>query len=168
MQKFSILDEIKARHLEILRRRICGETNVQIARDLGVSPSQVYQVVNSPLFKHEMANVQKRIMTRTIDLQERVNRMAQYALKTQFTLMLTSPNDRIKLDASERIWEKSDWAKSKLQDTQSQQKITIGALVINAYELIRESNPDLPNVTRRKCGSTAQQPQQLPSEDIDI
>lgn len=150
-KKFTMVEEIKSRHQEILRLSITGSSPKEISLEMGLSLTQVIQVVNSAFFKKEKAKLQKRILFRTLDLQERANRMASYALNTQFKIMLTTTNDKVKLDASELIWEKSKYSK-KLQ-VKDQPVITIAQLILAAYSDQRVMNPELPDVAKAHKGT---------------
>lgn len=149
--KISILEEVRSRQAEILRRDICGSSLKDISLEMGLSLSQVIQVVNSPLYKEDKSRLQKRIFLRTIDLQERVNHMTVYALEKQFTLSQTARSEHVQLEASELICQKSDTFRQKGKgEGGTPSQINIAQVIIQAYEGRRALDSSMPEVLPTK------------------
>ena len=55
------LKKIRDRHREMMRRLIIVETQVQIAKDMGLSSVRVNIICNSPLFKREKARLEAEV-----------------------------------------------------------------------------------------------------------
>jgi hypothetical protein len=67
---------ISSRHREVMRRLVAGETQHQIAMDMGFTESRLSVICNSPLFKRQLAElndeVHERYVERTGDIQGRL------------------------------------------------------------------------------------------------
>jgi hypothetical protein len=54
-----VLKKLKPRHLEIIRQMCIGKSDGDICRDLGMSPSTLNVIKNSPIFKNEFRRMQR-------------------------------------------------------------------------------------------------------------
>jgi hypothetical protein len=61
------LQTVRPRHREIMRRLICGETQREIAKALGLNEPRLSIICNSPLFKIELSKLERKVQARVID-----------------------------------------------------------------------------------------------------
>jgi hypothetical protein len=61
------LQLIRPRHREIMRRLVCGQTQRDIASELGLTESRLSIIVNSPLFKVELAKMERDVRTKAVE-----------------------------------------------------------------------------------------------------
>ncbi len=52
------LEEMKAKHRQIMRMEVLGFSNAEIAKDVCYTPAAVYNIRQSPLYKSELARLQ--------------------------------------------------------------------------------------------------------------
>ena len=69
------------RYQEIARRIVLGQKNVDIANDLGVTPTMVSLVKNSPLVKDHIASLQEKADEEAINISARIKELAPKALQ---------------------------------------------------------------------------------------
>lgn len=55
---------LSTRHLEMIKHRLVGMSNVDIAKSLGITPKTVSLIVNSPLFQGELARRRQQLEQR--------------------------------------------------------------------------------------------------------
>ena len=61
---------LQPRHLEIMRRLVLGQRQVDIAQDMGITQSRLSIIVNSPLFQLNMRELQNRRNENIIKIQD--------------------------------------------------------------------------------------------------
>ena len=74
MGRIPILDEpqnalklIRPRHREIMRRLVCGQKQREIALDMELNEGRLSIIINSPLFKIELAKLERAVNKRAIE-----------------------------------------------------------------------------------------------------
>ena len=71
-----MLKKLNARHKEIIRRLIVGETPEEISLELGMHKGSILRLVNDePLFKTELGRLEYETERRLTDAQERIDVM---------------------------------------------------------------------------------------------
>lgn len=58
---------VRPRHREIMRRLVCGQTQREIARELGLNEGRLSIIVNSPLFKAELSKMERDVRQRAVE-----------------------------------------------------------------------------------------------------
>lgn len=101
------LGYIRPRHEEIARRLVCGQSQAEIARTLGINQGRLSIIINSPLFKIVVARLSKLRDDSTTDLQEELKALAPIAIQELGKLAMTSPSERLRLDASKDILDRA-------------------------------------------------------------
>ena len=66
------IQKVTPRHAEIMRRLTYGETQRDIARDLGMNEGRLSIIVNSPLFQLELRRLQHRREERINSIQDKI------------------------------------------------------------------------------------------------
>lgn len=69
------------RYQEIARRVVVGQSNVEIANDLGVTPQMVSYVRNSDIIKQQIGNLQEQANDDAVSVSKRIKSLAPHALK---------------------------------------------------------------------------------------
>ncbi len=72
IRKVHTLVEMSGKHHEIARRLVLGQKNVDIARDLGVSPMMVSNVRNAPVVKEQMSFLSAKKDQITMQISEQI------------------------------------------------------------------------------------------------
>jgi len=72
--------ELRTRHFEIIRRALLGQTYKDIAQDLGITPKNVSDVLNSELAKEQMELLQLSRNDATSDVQGQIAEVSPTAL----------------------------------------------------------------------------------------
>lgn len=80
VRKGFVYAEMMENHHEIARRILLGETNVKIARDLGISEVTISNVKNSPVVKEKLAVMRAARDAGTINLANEIIELAPIAL----------------------------------------------------------------------------------------
>lgn len=73
--------ELRENHLEILRLKICGLKDVQIAEQLQLTPVTVQNVLNSPIYRPLLQELQTLANCESIDIGKRIAELAPKALE---------------------------------------------------------------------------------------
>lgn len=71
------IQKILPRHLEIMRRLVLGQSQRDIAREMGFTEGRLSIIVNSPLFKTELKKMQRRREDQIFEIQEGLIEAAQ-------------------------------------------------------------------------------------------
>lgn len=61
------LQLVRPRHREIMRRLVCGQTQRDIAREMGLGEARLSIIVNSPLFKVELRKMERDVRAKAVD-----------------------------------------------------------------------------------------------------
>lgn len=81
------IQKMNARHREMVRRILLGQTNVQIANALDVTPQNVSNVKNSPIVKAKIEHMQNILDAETLDVSTRIQEMSKDAIEVYYELM---------------------------------------------------------------------------------
>lgn len=85
------LQLVRPRHREMMRRLICGETQRDIARDMGISEARLSIIVRSPAFQLELRRMEADVYDKAVDtigdVTVRAKRLQPKALDTLEALM---------------------------------------------------------------------------------
>lgn len=81
------VQRMNARHREMIRRIMLGQTNVEIARALEVTPQNVSDVKNSPIVKAKIEHMQNILDAETLDVSTRIQEMSKDAVEVYYELM---------------------------------------------------------------------------------
>jgi len=119
------LEYIRPRHREIARRLILGQSQVEIARDLGMNQGRLSIIVNSPLFKLELKRLEDARDADAIDVTNSLKELAPAALDTVEKIMYQSKSEQVKLKAAESILDRAGYGISV--------KTQVSGSVIHAY-----------------------------------
>jgi hypothetical protein len=117
------LREIKLRHEEIMRRLICGESNTRICRALGFSQSRLSVIINSPLFKKELAKLEVKVNGKFVesagDAEKKIEGLKPKAIEILENILTGKEPDvapRLKRDVAKDILELSGMGKKGRDD----------------------------------------------------
>lgn len=77
-----IVTNMSPRHREIMRRLVMGESQKAIAEDMGLTPTRISQLVNSPLFQAEMQRMSAHVDEATYDAMKALRGLQQAAVET--------------------------------------------------------------------------------------
>ena len=88
------LQRLKPLHTEIMRRLIIGQTQRQIAEDMGLNEGRLSIIVRSPLFKLELKKLQARREERIFSIQEKLFEAGEKGV--QLHLDIIEDNFRVK------------------------------------------------------------------------
>lgn len=106
--------KINTKHRLIMYRLLAGQTQKQIANDLGLSETWVSLVKSSDIFKEEYQRLVDMVRAKVIDtsseVQEIINCAAPTAAKKIVELMESS-DSKIQLKASEKVVDYSDFGR---------------------------------------------------------
>ena len=72
LRKVHTVVDMSAKHHEIARRLVLGQKNIDIARDLGVTPMMVSNVRNSPVVKEQMGFLSAKKDQITMKISEQI------------------------------------------------------------------------------------------------
>jgi predicted transcriptional regulator len=81
------LQQLREQHNEILRLKVMGMTQKDIAAQLGVTPMMVNYTLNSELGREKMAHLQDAADLEAIDVSEEIQVAAQKAVKLQHEII---------------------------------------------------------------------------------
>lgn len=101
------LGYIRPRHNEIARRLVCGQKQIDIARQMGLDDGRLSIIVNSPLFKVVLAKLSKLRDEQAVDIQEELRELAPIALDGVVKTAMTSPSEKLRLDANKDILDRA-------------------------------------------------------------
>ena len=95
------------RHMDIIRRLVTGQTQREIAAEMGYTESRLSIIVNSPLFQHKLKEYQKQIADKLADnignIDNRVRLLQPKALDTLEELLEKKGNDRLRRDCAKDL-----------------------------------------------------------------
>lgn len=85
------LQRVKSKHRDIMRRLIAGESQREIANDIGMTEGRLSIIVNSPLFASELEKMEEQVAEQLIknasNLRIRYAEHAEEALDVQLDIM---------------------------------------------------------------------------------
>jgi len=120
--KNAYITKFDARCEEILRRKLAGEKNKEIARAVGLSDNRVSFIVTSPLFKDKMAERTASINKRfeeglaTDPIKAKFQKAADHASDILIDLMDSSPVGQLKRQIANDVLEYSGQTKKPTED----------------------------------------------------
>jgi hypothetical protein len=68
------------RHQEIARRLVAGERPIDIARSMNMTPTRISIIMNSPIFKQQLAKLSSRADESAVNIQERLKEESRNAI----------------------------------------------------------------------------------------
>jgi hypothetical protein len=107
------LGYVRPRHREIARRLVLGETQSQIARSLNMSEGRMTLIVNSPLFKLEIAKMEKDRTDAVVDVANQIVLACPEALDQVERIMYTANSEKVRLDAAKDLLDRGGFGAVK-------------------------------------------------------
>lgn len=101
------LGYIRPRHNEIARRLVCGQSQSDIARTMGINIGRLSIIVNSPLFKIMIAKLSKLRDDSVTDIQEELRELAPVAVAEIAKVVMTSTSETLRFKASQDILDRA-------------------------------------------------------------
>jgi DNA-binding CsgD family transcriptional regulator len=105
-------------HREIMRLLVAGMHHVDIARELGVTPATISNVMNSAICKRQMNLMRDARDLDAVDVSKRIQEIAPVALQTLEELLCTG-NDNVKLKTATDLLDRAGHAAVKTLRTES-------------------------------------------------
>lgn len=105
------LSNIRPRHREMARRVVLGQTQIEIAKALGISQPRMSVIVNSPLFKIEIKRLEELRDAGVADIRQDLQEMAPGALETLERTMYQGKTEKIKVQCAESILDRAGHGK---------------------------------------------------------
>lgn len=103
------IQNFSPRHQEIIRRLVCGQTQVEIAEEMGYSQGRLSIIINSPLFQHKLKEFQKQVSDKLVDtianVENKVRLVQPAAVDTIVNIMNKKGNDRLRRDCAKDLLE---------------------------------------------------------------
>ena len=93
----------ESRHREILRMKLLGLKNTEVANALDITDATVSIIVNSPLFQMRMKEMQKTADNRVFDVLDYMRENAQGAAETIVGVMKSAQKDSTRLSAASKV-----------------------------------------------------------------
>ena len=101
------LQNFTPRHMDIIRRLVTGQTQREIAGEMGYTESRLSIIINSPLFQHKLKEYQKQVADKLAEnignIDNRVRILQPKALDTLEELLEKKGNDRLRRDCAKDI-----------------------------------------------------------------
>lgn len=108
------ISKINPKHRIIMYRLLAGQTQKQIANDLGLTETWVSLVKNSKIFQEEYQKLVEMVRAKVVDtsseVQEIINCAAPKAAK-MIVALIDSDDSKIQLKASEKVVDYSDFGR---------------------------------------------------------
>lgn len=98
---------VKPRHREIARMMAIGMTQGQIAKYFNMTPGRLSIIANSPLFKLELARLEKARNETVADIRNQLLEAAPAAAEVLEHIMYTSESEKTKMAAAEAILDRA-------------------------------------------------------------
>ncbi len=102
---------MKARHYEIARRLILGQSQGEISRELGVTESWLSMICNSPLFKVVLGRLNEARDRDTLDVAKQLSEAAINAVEIEERIMYTSTSEKVKMAAAQDIMDRAGFGR---------------------------------------------------------
>ena len=110
------IKKIRQKHRLIAYRLLTGQTQRQIAQDLGLSETWVSLLVKDPLFQQEYEKLEEMVRAKVIDtsaeVKEIINAAAPYAAR-KITELVESDDPKIRMKAAEAVINYSDFGRER-------------------------------------------------------
>lgn len=97
-----MIQKLNERHREIIRRLVCGETNKEIAAELGLTPEYIGMLKSDPVFQAELQRVREQVHqtfveeAATVSIRPALQQHAREALDTLVALMRDARSERVR------------------------------------------------------------------------
>jgi hypothetical protein len=130
------LEQVRPYHREIARRLVLGQRPSEIAKDLGWSVSRLSIIINSPLFKMEIARLEQIRDTGVADVGKTLKELSPIALETVERIMYQSKSERLKLEAAETVLDRAGYGTINKVDVK-------GSVVHNYHNYTKEELQEL-------------------------
>lgn len=135
-----------SRHMDIIRRLVAGQTQTQIARDLGYTDGRLSIIVNSPLFQIKLRAFEKEVNDKVVDnvanFELRVRKLQEPALDVIEGLMTKSKNERLKRDCAKDVLELGGNINKKRDEDGMNE---FARIISDAFKAAAERNTPTPN-----------------------
>ncbi len=126
------LERLQAKHLRIVELALQGMPSVRIARELEMSQSSIYNVMNAPIFKTELARRREErnalqdqaAAVGELNAKDLLASHSAFAAKTQIGL-LSADNDRIRQIAAMDILDRTGHPKVTRQDSKQLRAVVV-------------------------------------------
>jgi len=104
------IQRLKERHREIMRRLVMGQKASGIARDLGMRPSSVSIIINSPAFREELKRLSASADDIAKDVRKRIDMLSIEAVNKMEQVLseeMNAVNMRLQIDVAKDILNRS-------------------------------------------------------------
>jgi DNA-binding CsgD family transcriptional regulator len=98
---------IRPRHREIMRRKLVGQTNKQIAEEMGLSQNRVSVIVNSPLFKLELERMMQQADEQVFDAMSKLRELQPDAVNVLHESMHQHEYPHLRLKAAIQVLDRT-------------------------------------------------------------
>ncbi len=147
------LGHIRPRHREMARMLALGMTQADVARYLGITQARLSIIVNSPLFKLELAKLEQKREESVADIKDTLLELAPSAVDTLAKTMYTSPSERLRLDAAKDILDRAGVEKKTS---------------VTVTHDVKEHPVDLDKYRIKDCSSDEQKCDTIPAEWTEV
>jgi len=161
------LGYIRPRHNEIARRLVCGQTSSEIGRSLGINLGRLSIIVNSPLFKLEVARLSKLRDDSTIDIQTELRELAPIALGEIAKISMSSPSEKLRLAASQDLLDRAGVIR-KGQGINLGVQVNINPIDLNKYKVETVYLTDGGTVHEMNTGTEIEADEAIVVEESDL
>jgi DNA-binding CsgD family transcriptional regulator len=98
---------LQPRHREIMRRKLIGQSNKQIAEELGLSQSRVSIIVSSPLFKLELERMMQQADDQVFDAMSKLRELQPGAVSVLHESMNQHEFPHLRLKAAIQVLDRT-------------------------------------------------------------
>lgn len=149
------IKKINSRHRDIMRRLILGERQCDIAREIGMTESRVSVVVNSPLFRKELAMMQaqldERIIAEKTDVETTLKIAAPDAVEVLKELMMNKRMPpHVRRQSAKDILDHSHGKSSKAAQEAAASGANFPAIIEKAFDIARKEREAARKVIREE------------------
>jgi hypothetical protein len=106
-QKRYGLEVVRPFHREVARRLALGQKPSAVAGALGVTPSRIQQLMNSPLFKIELKKLMDERDQSVVDVRNSLKEISPVALEILERTMYTAKSERLRKEAAESVLDRA-------------------------------------------------------------
>jgi len=100
-------DWVNPRHREIMRRKLVGQSNKQIAEELGLSQNRVSVITNSPLFKLELERMMQQADDQLFDAMGKLRELQPDAVNVLHESMHQHEYPHLRLKAAIQVLDRT-------------------------------------------------------------
>jgi len=103
------LSYIRPRHREIARRLVAGQTQAEICWAIGMTEARMSIIVNSPLFKIILKELEEDRDSNAVDIAKDLREMSPVALDVVERTMYKGKSERLRFKAAESILDRAGY-----------------------------------------------------------